>query len=105
MPKAKNVVVLCAALVFMVGIFSTGYAGDALKVDINKASKEELMQLEGVGDAYAQKIVEYRKANGPFKQPGDIMKVKGIGPATYEKNKDRITVALDAPVLKQVKIE
>jgi competence protein ComEA len=66
--------------------------GAAGEVNINIASKEELMQLEGVGSAYALKIIEYREANGPFEKPEDIMHVKGIGASTYEKNKDRITV-------------
>jgi competence protein ComEA len=68
--------------------------GAAGLVNINIATQEELMQLEGVGSAYAQKIIEYREANGPFENPEDIMNVKGIGEATFEKNKDRITVAL-----------
>ena len=62
-------------------------------ININTASKEELMQLDGIGESYAKAIIAYREANGPFKQAGDIVNVKGIGPATYNKNKDRITVA------------
>lgn len=75
--------------------FFTGFAMSveaATQVNINIASEEELMQLEGIGSSYAQKIIEYREANGPFETPEGIMNVKGIGSATYEKNKDRITV-------------
>jgi competence protein ComEA len=61
-------------------------------VNINTASVEQLMQLERVGANYAQRIVEYREKNGPFKAPEEIMKVKGIGEKTWEANKERIVV-------------
>jgi competence protein ComEA len=61
-------------------------------ININKASAEELMQLKGIGDAYAKRIVEYREQQGMFKAPEDIMKVQGIGPKTFESIKDQITV-------------
>ncbi len=60
-------------------------------ININTASEEELKQLTGVGDVIAQRIVEYRSTT-PFKNKEDIMSVKGIGNATYEKFKDQITV-------------
>ncbi|MBN2033089.1 MAG: helix-hairpin-helix domain-containing protein [Deltaproteobacteria bacterium] len=63
-----------------------------IKVDINKASVQELAQLKNVGPGYAQRIVEHREQNGAFEKPEDIMKVKGIGQKTWELNKDRITV-------------
>ena len=81
---------LFVALALAIGFVMTAHAVEM--ININTATKEELMQLDGVGDAIAGRIVEYREANGPFKAPEDITKVKGIGPATYEKNKDRITV-------------
>ena len=65
---------------------------DAAKVNINKASKEELTQLDGIGPAKAERIVTYREKNGKFENPEDLMNVTGIGEATFKKNKDRITV-------------
>ena len=50
-----------------------------LLLDINSATVEELMQLPQVGKVTANKIVEYRAANGAFKNIEDIVKVKGIG--------------------------
>jgi len=67
-------------------------AGPATKVNINKASASELAKLNKVGDKYAERIVEYRKKNGPFKKPEDIMNVKGIGKKIFEANKDIIVV-------------
>ncbi len=61
-------------------------------ININKASAEELMQLKGIGEEYAKRIVEYREQQGMFKVPEDIMKVNGIGPKTFESIKDQITV-------------
>lgn len=60
------------------------------KININTASVEELVKLNKVGKKYAQRIVEYRETNGPFKRPEDILKVKGIGSKIWESNKDRI---------------
>ncbi len=67
------------------GITSTG------KVNINQASQDELKTLPGVGDAIAQRIIEYRNGNR-FGSIEDIKNVKGIGDATFENLKDLITV-------------
>ena len=62
------------------------------KVNINTASVEELTKLKGIGVKKAKAIVEFRKKNGRFKKPEDIMLVKGIGKKTYERLKPFITV-------------
>lgn len=67
-------------------------AADLQKVNINTATLEELMSLDGVGEKVAQKVLSFRKANGPFQKPEDLMMVKGIGQKMFEKNKDRIVV-------------
>lgn len=90
MQRMKLVISLIAVMAVVAGFVMT--AGAVEMININTASKDELMQLEGVGTVIAERIVEYREANGPFKAPEDIVNVKGIGPSTYEKNKDRITV-------------
>jgi competence protein ComEA len=61
-------------------------------IDINTASAAELEALPGIGPTTAQKIVEYREQNGPFVSTEDIINVSGIGPGTYERIKDLITV-------------
>jgi competence protein ComEA len=69
-------------------------SGDAAspggKVNLNTADLAELDALPGIGPALAQRIVDYREANGPFTAPEEIMNVSGIGPATYERFKDLI---------------
>ena len=62
------------------------------KININAASKTELMKLEGVGAGVAQKIIAHRQAHGPFKRPQDLAKVEGVGKGVLEKNAARITV-------------
>jgi competence protein ComEA len=60
-------------------------------VNINTATLEELNALPGIGPTTAQKIIDYRDANGAFSVIEDIMNVSGIGPATFEEIKDLIT--------------
>ena len=97
MNSLKRVSVLCLVvavmLAFMPGAgWTEEVAKEAAKININKASAEELTQLQGVGSTYAEHIVQYREAHGPFANPEDIMKVPGIGPKTWEENKDRIAI-------------
>ena len=61
-------------------------------ININTASIAELDTLPGIGPTTAQKIIDYREQNGPFLTPEDIINVSGIGPGTYERIKDLITV-------------
>lgn len=65
-------------------------ANEALTVDINSATVEELATLNKVGPKTAEKIVEYRSNVGGFKSPEELMNVKGIGEKIFELNKDRI---------------
>lgn len=60
-------------------------------ININTASVDELDSLPGVGVVTAQKIAEYRQQH-PFEKIEDIMQVRGIGEAKFNKMKDRITV-------------
>lgn len=60
-------------------------------VNINTASAEELMSLNGIGEKTAAAIIEYRK-DSPFEKPEDIMNVKGIGEKKYENIKNSICV-------------
>ena len=61
-------------------------------VNINTASREELMTLKGIGASRAEDIIRYREEFGEFQKIEDIMKVSGIKDAAFQKIKDSITV-------------
>lgn len=65
---------------------------DNSKVNINTASKEALTSLSGIGDAKAQKIIDYRNENGLFKSIEDIKNVTGISEKLFEQIKEFITI-------------
>ncbi|MCR4431437.1 MAG: helix-hairpin-helix domain-containing protein [Tepidanaerobacteraceae bacterium] len=66
-------------------------SGDG-KININTAGLSELDALPGIGPATAQKIIDYRTQNGPFKSIDDIKNVSGIGDKKFEQLKDKIKV-------------
>lgn len=62
-------------------------------VNINSADAETLQRdLNGIGQVKAKAIVEYREANGPFTTVDELLEVKGIGAATLEKNRSKLSV-------------
>ena len=92
MSRTKNVLILCIAVVMVMAFSVPSWSGDTVKVNLNKATVAELTQLKGIGQKYAERIVEFREKNGPFTKTEDLMNVKGIGLKIWEKNKDLITV-------------
>lgn len=76
-----------------VGQVSGSESSNCSRVNINTASAGTLDEcLPGIGPSYAQRIIDYREAHGGFKSIEEIQEVSGIGPKTFEKIKDQITV-------------
>lgn len=73
-------------------VFTEESTNDIRKVNLNKATKEELKLLNGIGDMKAESIISYREINGPFQKVEDIKNVSGIGEATFDKLRDAIQV-------------
>lgn len=103
MIKIKKLVSITFVLLMVVGFVmvlgGSAYAqekqssdANAVKVNINTAGKEQLMDLPRIGEKIAVRIIEYREKNGKFKRPEDIMKVKGIGEKTFKKFEKRIVI-------------
>ncbi len=61
-------------------------------ININTASSEQLITLNGIGEVKAQAIIDYREENGPFTDVGELINVKGIGEKTLEKIRNNVTV-------------
>jgi competence ComEA-like helix-hairpin-helix protein len=62
------------------------------KIDLNEATREELIELEGVSGRIADAIVNYREEHGPFRSVDDLLDVPGISRATFERIKNQVTV-------------
>lgn len=63
------------------------------QLEINSATWVEWMQLDGVGDVLARRIVEDRETNGPFTSIDDLDRVPGIGPATMERLRPHLVMS------------
>ena len=93
--KTGKRLLVCFLAVALLVAFVPGLWAEEMqieKVNINKASAEELMQLKGIGPEYAERIIHYRETHGAFERVEDITNIPGIGPKTLEENKDRITL-------------
>ncbi len=61
-------------------------------VNINTADKAMLMEtINGIGEKRAEAIIAWREKNGPFKNVDELAQVSGVGEATVEKNRDKLT--------------
>jgi competence protein ComEA len=70
-----------------------GRTGEApQRINLNTAEAWLLEALPGIGETLARRIIDYRNDNGPFQQVEDLQKVEGIGPATLEKLRNKVTV-------------
>ncbi len=92
MSKMRTAMIVCVTFAFAISLLCSGPAGAqtktqakppakapvSAKIDLNKATLEQLSRCPGLNSVLAKAIVEYREKSGPFKKPEDLLKVKGI---------------------------
>jgi competence protein ComEA len=66
-------------------------------VNLNSATKDELVALPGIGPSKAQAIIDYRTQNGPFRSVDEVRKVRGIGEKLFQQIKPELTIAGGGP--------
>ncbi len=69
-----------------------GMAADDGRIDLNTATREQLMTLSGIGEAKAESIIAYREEHGGFRRIEELMEVGGIKEGVFNKVKDRVKV-------------
>ncbi len=96
-PRSVGLVVLAAAALFLsvatLRAEDTGATAAAGKVNVNQASAAQIAFLPRIGEKVAARVVEYRKAHGPFARPEDLMEVKGIGEKLFLTLKPYVAVS------------
>ncbi len=80
------------------------FAAGERKINLNEADAGQLALLPRVGPALAQRIIEFRDENGKFKEPEDIMLVRGIGDKTFALMEPFLAVAGDTTLTQKLKV-
>ena len=99
----SHVVACLLVLVSMLASLPALGAETRKQVNVNSADSSQLAMLPRVGPSVAQRIVDYRKQNGPFKKPEDLMLVQGIGEKTFQLLKPYVAIAGETTLREKVK--
>jgi len=104
MKHAHRIVCSLLVLAFLfASLPALGAEGKSRVVNVNSADTSQLAMLPRVGPSVAQRIVDYRKQNGPFKKPEDLMLVQGIGEKTFQLLKPYVAIAGETTLNQKVK--
>ncbi|HEV8582364.1 MAG TPA: helix-hairpin-helix domain-containing protein [Thermoanaerobaculia bacterium] len=94
---------IVAGVVLMILLAAVpGLAADGKKVNVNSADASQLALLPRVGPSLAQRILDYRKQNGPFKKAEDLMLVRGIGEKTFDLLKPYVALSGETTLKEKV---
>jgi competence protein ComEA len=102
MKQAQRAVAGLLVLASLLSSLPAQAATEGKKVNVNSADASQLSMLPRVGPSVAQRIVDYRKQNGPFKKPEDLMLVQGIGDKTFQLLKPYLAVSGDTTLKEKV---
>jgi competence protein ComEA len=83
---------IAVAVVVCLLFFSVAGAEQVSRLDLNHATLPQLDGSPGIGPVIAERIIQFREDNGPFKRIEDLMNVRGIGEKTFLKLRDQIMV-------------
>jgi competence protein ComEA len=92
MQRRRMAVLTIVTVALMMSWVVPALAADLQKVNLNTATLEELMTLDGIGQKVAERILSFREKNGPFQNPEDLMMVKGVGEKIFDANKEKIVI-------------
>jgi comEA protein len=93
-----SLLALSSLLIVMVSVAAqvradTKHAPPAHSIDVNSATAEQLQQVPGIGPGTAKAIVNFRQKSGPFQKVEDLLAIKGISKARFEKMRPYLTIA------------
>ncbi len=88
MKRLMTNILIAAALALVSAPAATAQS----KINLNTANSAQLQTLSGIGPSLAERILEFRAKNGPFKKIEDLMNVRGIGQKKFDSLRDKITV-------------
>ncbi len=101
--RAHRIVGSLLVLAFLFASLPSLGAEGKTVVNVNNANASQLALLPRVGPSVAERIVDYRKQNGPFKKPEDLMLVQGIGEKTFQLLKPYVAVSGETTLKDKVK--
>lgn len=95
--------IVIALFAIPVATSAAAQTNETRTVNINKASVEQLSLLPRIGPAIAERIVEFRKQNGDFKQPQDLLLVRGVGEKLFEMVEPYVRVSGETTLKEKLK--
>jgi competence protein ComEA len=101
--RPQQIVAGLLVFVFLLAALPALGAETHKQVNVNSADASQLAMLPRVGPSVAQRIVDYRKQNGPFKKPEDLMLVQGIGEKTFQLLKPYVAISGETTLREKVK--
>ena len=84
--------ILAASVALVTPALAAKKPPPARPININVANIKELEELPGVGQATAKAIIQFRTKSGPFKRPEDLLAIRGISQAKFEKMRPYVTI-------------